>query len=566
MSDFSGAVGSVIVVASMICLLGVIYPFRPFRTRRRALNGFGLCVLGLIAFAVLLAPPPAGEPATQLVGPAAQDLPEDAQLVEPTPTRLWSSSERFFTATDNLPEPARNLVAWVGTVPADVATLGMLGTFIVMITLCGLWLQEMGARRRATSEVAALRARFAPVLDLDAAIAERLTEKTRLDDAIGQTRAEYAEKRRLFDTLKHQLAVYDERLGMAEMGVYEPHFDFGDPERYRQAVLAKRDEQKAMIRAKSAVRCETQWQVEGSKSKGETMVNRQMRLTLRAFNNECEAAIANVRWNNVETMERRISNAAEQIDKANASLNMRIEPSYVRLKLEELWLTHEHREAIKAEREERAEAARLQREEQRLIRDAEKAEAEETRYQALLDKARAEAVSATGDQLARLQARIASLSADLAAAHAESERARAMAEMTRTGFVYVISNVGSFGEDVVKIGLTRRLDPDDRVRELGDASVPFAFDTHAMIYSDDAPALEAALHAAFGERRVNAANTRKEFFRVSLEEVEQTVARLAPDANFMKDREAQEYHETLARRRQLAARIEAEDQALPLAI
>jgi hypothetical protein len=87
-----------------------------------------------------------------------------------------------------------------------------------------------------------------------------------------------------------------------------------------------------------------------------------------------------------------------------------------------------------------------------------------------------------------------------------------------------------------------------------------------MIYSDDAPALEAALHAAFGERRVNAANTRKEFFRVSLEEVEQTVARLAPDANFMKDREAQEYHETLARRRQLAARIEAEDQALPLAI
>jgi hypothetical protein len=353
---------------------------------------------------------------------------------------------------------------------------------------------------------------------------------------------------------------------MAEMGVYEPHFDFGDPERYRQAIVAKRDEQKAMIRAKSAVRCDTQWQVEGSKSKGETMVNRQMKLTLRAFNNECEAAIANVRWNNVETMERRISNAAEQIDKANASLNMRIEPSYVRLKLEELWLTHEHREAIKAEREERAEAARLQREEQRLIRDAEKAEAEETRYQALLDKARAEATSATGDQLAKLQARIASLSADLAAAHAESERARAMAEMTRTGFVYVISNVGSFGEDVVKIGLTRRLDPDDRVRELGDASVPFAFDTHAMIYSNDAPTLEAALHGAFGERRVNAANTRKEFFRVSLEEVEQAVARLAPDANFMKDREAQEYHETLARRRQLAARIEAEDQALPLAI
>ena len=100
-----------------------------------------------------------------------------------------------------------------------------------------------------------------------------------------------------------------------------------------------------------------------------------------------------------------------------------------------------------------------------------------------------------------------------------------MAEMTRTGYVYI--NVGSLGEDVVKIGLTRRLDPEDRVRELGDASVPFVFDTHALIYSDDAPALEAALHAEFGGRRVNASNMRKEFFRLGLEEVEEAVDRLA---------------------------------------
>ena len=128
------------------------------------------------------------------------------------------------------------------------------------------------------------------------------------------------------------------------------------------------------------------------------------------------------------------------------------------------------------------------------------------------------------------------------------ERARAMAEMTRSGYVYIISNVGSFGEDVVKIGLTRRLDPDDRVRELGDASVPFSFDTHAMIYSDAAPALEFALHKEFADRRINMSNFRKEFFRVSLDEVEEAVARLAPDASFFKDREAQEWHETMARR------------------
>jgi hypothetical protein len=139
-----------------------------------------------------------------------------------------------------------------------------------------------------------------------------------------------------------------------------------------------------------------------------------------------------------------------------------------------------------------------------------------------------------------------------------------MAEMTRTGYVYIISNIGSFGDGVVKIGLTRRLDPEDRIRELGDASVPFIFDTHAMIYSEDAPALETALHAEFGERRVNVANMRKEFFRVSLDEVEDAVQRLAPDAAFFKDREAQEYHETMARRRESAeAMRRAVESALP---
>ena len=110
---------------------------------------------------------------------------------------------------------------------------------------------------------------------------------------------------------------------------------------------------------------------------------------------------------------------------------------------------------------------------------------------------------------------------------------------------------------MVKIGLTRRLDPEDRVRELGDASVPFRFDTHALIYSDDAPALETALHNEFDAHRVNVANYRKEFFRVELEDVEKAVQRLAPNANFFRDREAQEYRETLARRQDEAARLRA---------
>ncbi|WP_417679970.1 DUF4041 domain-containing protein [Roseibium sp.] len=383
-------------------------------------------------------------------------------------------------------------------------------------------------------------------------------ERLRNDVAVEQTRIEelrasYAEKKATFDRLRHELALYDERLAFAELGVYEPHFDFNDSEAYKDRIKEIRERQKRVVSAKEACICPTNWTVDGSLSKGQTMINRQMRLTMRAFNNECEAAIANTRWNNVIAMENRVLKAAKAIDASNSSMNLVINDGYVALKIDELHLTHEYREQLKQEREERAELARAEREEKKLLAEAERAEREEQKYQAMLAKARKEAEEDIGNE--QLRVKIAELEKSLADAHATSERARAMAEMTKSGYVYIISNVGSFGEDVVKIGLTRRLDPNDRVRQLGDASVPFSFDTHAMIYSDEAPALEAALHREFAERRINMSNMRKEFFRVNLDEVEDAVQRLAPAASFFKDREAQEWHETLARRKQLLADI-----------
>ena len=134
-----------------------------------------------------------------------------------------------------------------------------------------------------------------------------------------------------------------------------------------------------------------------------------------------------------------------------------------------------------------------------------------------------------------------------------------MASKTRSGYVYVISNVGSFGENIIKIGMTRRLEPYDRVREIGDASVPFVFDVHTMIYSDDAPALEKALHAEYETRRVNIANHRKEFFQISADEVEQSVRQLVPDADFFKDIEACEFRETVARRKEEHTEIKSRE-------
>lgn len=411
---------------------------------------------------------------------------------------------------------------------------------------------ELEARERETAAATHLAEAHAAA----EAIAEKSVDEERqsrdrilfLHGDIAELQKQYSAKRQVYDRLVSEVAIFDERLAFAEMGIYEPHFDFTDSEQFKAAIIDVREKQKAMVAATTAVVCPIEWTVDGNRSKGKTMTGRNIRLTLRAFNNECEAAIANTRWNNANAMEKRILRAKEQIDKLNESNKTAITPEYVALKLRELRLTHECREKLKAEREERGEMARLAREEQRLLRDMEEAQRDQEHYETLLAKAKEEAASVAGQKLEAFSEQIRLLERDLAGARAKAERAQALAERTNCGYIYIISNVGSFGEDVVKIGLTRRLDPMDRVRELGDASVPFVFDTHAIIYSEDAPALERALHTEFGAVRINTENFRKEFFRVGLPAVEAAVRRLAPEAPFFRDIEAQEYRETLSRR------------------
>lgn len=428
------------------------------------------------------------------------------------------------------------------------ATFALLIWTLFPFPLIFLWLRNRSKTKKCEQSGAEIQLKldglikkYSPATSLEDEISRLEAEVADIGLKTQKVRAKYSEKRQLLNKLRQEVAVYDEKLSFAELGVYEPHFDFGDSATFKTSIKDVRAKQKAMVSAKKATICPADWTVEGSRAKGQTMINRQTRLTMRAFNNECEAAIANTRWNNIVAMEKRILNAAQQINSANSSMQLEIVENYVALKIEELHLAHEYREQLKIEKEERTELARAEREEKKLLAEAAAAEKKEAEYQKLLDKARAEAGTD--------QSRIDELEAQLAEARDVSERARAMAEMTKSGYVYVISNIGSFGDEVVKIGLTRRLDPNDRVKELGDASVPFGFDTHAMVYSDEAPALEKALHHEFSERRINISNMRKEFFRVSLAEVEDAVKRLAPDANFFTDREAQEWHETVARRR-----------------
>ncbi len=392
--------------------------------------------------------------------------------------------------------------------------------------------------------------RFSKIIDIDKEFAKLASEKQQIEKTIEKLRSSYKEKKAIFDRLVKEAAIYDEDIELAELGFYKPHYDFDAPEKYKDQIAAVKSKQKELISNKTAIHSVTEWAVGGSKAKGRTMTNRSIRLTGRAFNNECDSAIAKISWNNAERMEQRIGKAFNAINKLNESFGVEISSEYLSLKVEELRLTHEYKERRQQEKEEQAEIRRQMREEAKLKQESENALKEEQKYQKLLDRAKADAENSAGEKLDKLQEKIAALTEELAEAHVKSERAKSMAQQTRSGHVYIISNEGSFGESVYKIGMTRRLEPLDRVKELGDASVPFIFDLHAMIYSEDAPSLENALHKAFDLKRVNLVNSRKEFFSVNLDDIRKEVRILSPESEFIETAEAREYRESQAVRAQ----------------
>ena len=312
-----------------------------------------------------------------------------------------------------------------------------------------------------------------------------------------------------------------------EFGLYEPKYQFPDSPRYKQELDRIYELQKETIKTDCAARCDTSWMVDGNQAKGRKMVEQQLKLMLQAFNGESDALISKVRYDNLKRIEERIEKLFEKLNKLGAEKRCYITREFLDLKRKELYLTHEYADKKQQEAEEQRAIREQMREEEKAQRELERAqieaEREAERYQKALEKAQRDAEQAQGAKLNKLNTEIERLSQLLTEANMRKERAISQAQLTKSGYVYIISNVGSFGEQVYKIGMTRRLDPMDRVHELGDASVPFPFDVHAMVYSDDAPRLENLLHRHFDIRRVNLVNTKKEFFVVALEEIREVV-------------------------------------------
>ena len=387
------------------------------------------------------------------------------------------------------------------------------------------------------------------------------TQITTLRDQIKelsqQAKLEQEEAFTKISDLRAKLETLEEKDILQEFGFYETKYDFGESEKYKSRLAKIRAQQKESIKAKQAAVCYTEWKVGGSVKEGKKMTDSFIKLVLRAFNGECDASVAKVNYRNIEAMEKRINRSCEALNKLSKVTHCEITSQYLRLKLEELWVAHEYQEKKQEEKEEQRIIREQMREEERALRELEKAkkeaEQEELRYQKALEKARKDVESATGDAQQKLLDQIQKLQERLTEAEVNKERAMSQAQLTKQGHVYVISNIGSFGKDVYKIGMTRRLKPEDRVKELGDASVPFPFDVHAMIFCENAPELESRLHKKFAARRVNKINTRKEFFRIELDEIIDAVQEVDEELNvckseviFTKIAQADDYRKTLA--------------------
>ncbi|HEY1573458.1 MAG TPA: DUF4041 domain-containing protein [Pseudonocardiaceae bacterium] len=370
-------------------------------------------------------------------------------------------------------------------------------------------------------EIRDTRARLAQLTgqyaDEQAAIARRRSE---IQAGLNAVRQEHEQAKLELLTARHMIVETQELALLQEAGIYEYKHPLADSVAYKSALAQLKDGIKSCARNNGAINATTNWTVNNSRVEGERMVRDFSKLMLRAYNAEADNCVRFMKPHRLDTSIDRLNKTRETICRLGRTMDINISDRYHVLRLQELALTADHlakveeeKERVRAERERQRDEkqARLEfeREKTRLAKEMSHWQNVRTRWLSAGDTAKLDQADA---KLAEIDDAIRSV---------EAREAN-----IRTGWVYVISNVGSFGENVVKIGLTRRLDPLERVRELGDASVPFKFDVHALIFDSDAVGLETTLHQRLAERRVNRVNLRREFFFATPTDVLQVLREL----------------------------------------
>ena len=363
--------------------------------------------------------------------------------------------------------------------------------------------------------------------NLENHIRELQSKENAINESVNKANTVLDEIQAKIDTKQKMLVDVEEQLLYQDFALYKPKYEMVNSEAYKERLNKIRETQKSLIKNNQAVTGNMNWTVNGSKSEGKKMVKDMQKLLLRAFNSECDEVISRVTYANIELSEKRLHTSFEAISKLGRIMSVAITYQYLKAKIEELYLAFEYKQKKQEEKEEQKELRAQLREEARLQKEIEEArkkiQKEQKHYQNALDSINKQLLTANDEQKFDLEQKKAEIEAQLGEIDKNIKDIDYRESNAKAGYVYIISNIGAFGENIYKIGMTRRLDPQERIDELSDASVPFNFDVHAMIFSDNAPALETALHKAFENKKLNVVNQRREFFNVTLDEIKAVV-------------------------------------------
>jgi hypothetical protein len=402
-----------------------------------------------------------------------------------------------------------------------------------------------GARKHAqqtSEELDRLRGEMQRLGVLD--IAELRREREELQAQVAQHRAAFEQERSTLSTqlaeLRHTVVLTQEAEILQEVGIYEYRHPLADSIAYKAELSRLQDQIKTLAKQEGgAIRGAAQWQVNGSAAQGRKMVKDFSKLMLRAYNAEADNMVRGMKPYKLDSAVDRLNKVVKTIQNLGKTMSIEVTAEFHRLRIRELELAADYQEMLAREKEkEREERERLREQrkvEQEIAREKERLEKERTHYSNAI-----QALLAKGDTAGAERMRAQLVDVEKAIADVDYRAANA-----RAGYVYVISNVGAFGERMVKVGMTRRLEPRDRIRELSDASVPFNFDIHALFFADDAVGIEAEMHRRLADRRVNKVNLRREFFYATPAEARDLLAELAGELlEFEEFPEAVEFHQS----------------------
>ncbi|WP_372988281.1 DUF4041 domain-containing protein [Marinobacter sp.] len=391
---------------------------------------------------------------------------------------------------------------------------------------------------------------------VEAELAERSAEE--LVEALYAQNGELKEKiaygRQMLGKLTDAHLKAQTKVEKIKAGLPPPNFKVDDDEDLKAAINQIRDKQYRLIENNEATTSLTEWSWFGSKSDGKILIKTYNKLMIGAFNAEVDLARSKMRHGSYDTAINKLEKSVKALEKLAETVNVLISPRYLQAKEEELQIWHSdlvRRQEAKEQR--KRERALLRQQNQELGRGSDDDDEEELgneldACEKDLAKAREMALQIAGDDLAEMELKIAEIEEERRRLEEKFQRSISQAQITRAGYLYVISNVGSFGEDICKIGMTRRLEPMDRVVELGDASVPYRFDVHTLAFVQDAPKLEKQIHTVLTEKRVNRENHRKEFFYVTPAEAKGVMEEMGIKSSWYFEREAREYRESELRR------------------